>query len=124
MAIGKRIVERLKQIGWSRNQLMEAVDGLTPQALSNLINRDSRRSEWDEAIASALGVSVIWLVYGRDDAYPAADVRVLNAREPLPDPLDRLLAVAQAMSRDGQLVLLGRAEEMARNYRGQSKTAS
>lgn len=123
MAIGKRIDARLQAVGWTRAQLMEKVFGLTPQALSNLIKRDSKRSEWDEAIAEALGVSVMWLVYGREENYQGGEVRILTAREPLPEPINRLVAVAQSMTRDGQLVLLGRAEEMARDHGAKAKTA-
>lgn len=67
MNLGKRIEARLSDLRWSRNQLLEKVTELTPQALSNLITRDSRRSEWDEKIAEALGVSVLWLVYGHEE---------------------------------------------------------
>lgn len=81
MAIGSRIVERLTELHWERNDLMEKVDGLTPQALHNLIKRDSKRSEWDEAIAEAMGVTVLWLVYGKDTAYREGNVTVLTAAE-------------------------------------------
>jgi len=54
MAIGKRISERLKELHWKRNDLLAKIPSLTPQALSNLIRRDSVRSEWDEKIAEAL----------------------------------------------------------------------
>lgn len=67
MNLGKRIEARLNELNWTRNQLLEKVTELSAQALSNLIVRDSRRSEWDEQIAKALGVSVLWLVYGYDD---------------------------------------------------------
>jgi hypothetical protein len=66
MNIGKRIEQRLLDLHWERNDLLSRVPDLSAQALSNLIRRDSKRSEWDEVIAAALGVSVLWLVYGRD----------------------------------------------------------
>lgn len=66
MNIGSRIQHRLQELHWERRDLLERVPDLTPQALSNLIKRDSKRSEWDEANAAALGVSVLWLVYGKD----------------------------------------------------------
>ena len=122
MAIGKRIAQRLEALGWSRSQLMDAVDGLTPQALSNLITRDSKRSEWDEAIAQALGVSVMWLVYGRDDAYSHGSATVIEAQEASP-ALRRLIAAASRLTRDDQLVLVGRAEEMAAQAVAARKTA-
>jgi hypothetical protein len=65
MNMGKRIQQRLNELHWSRKDLLCRVPDLTAQALSNLIVRDSKRSEWDEIIAEALGVTVLWLVYGK-----------------------------------------------------------
>lgn len=65
MNLGKRIEKTLGDLRLERKDLLARVPDLTPQALSNLICRDSKRSEWDEAIAKALGVSVLWLVYGK-----------------------------------------------------------
>lgn len=84
MNIGSRIQHRLQELHWERRDLLERVPDLTPQALSNLIKRDSKRSEWDEAIAAALGVSVLWLVYGKDgdgtsSAHNAAQPRAIYA---------------------------------------------
>lgn len=84
MNIGSRIQHRLRELHWERRNLLERVPDLTPQALSNLIKRDSKRSEWDEAIAAALGVSVLWLVYGKDGdgtspAHSAAQPRATYA---------------------------------------------
>jgi hypothetical protein len=64
MNMGKRIEQRLQELQWKRSDLLSRVPDLTVQALSNLIRRDSVRSEWDVRIAEALGVSVMWLVYG------------------------------------------------------------
>lgn len=72
MNIGKRIELKLSDLKWERKQLLEAVPDLTPQALSNLIRRDSKRSEWDIEIAKALRVSLLWLVYGVDDDAPVS----------------------------------------------------
>ncbi len=69
MNIGKRIEKRLADLSWERKKLLDALPDLSPQALSNLIVRDSKRSEWDVQIANALGVSVLWLVYGDDAKY-------------------------------------------------------
>ncbi len=66
MNIGGRIEQRLRELGWSRKDLLDRVPDLSAQALSNLILRDSKRSEWDKAIADALGKSVMWLVYGEE----------------------------------------------------------
>lgn len=83
MNLGKRIEHRLKELGWERKALYDAIPELTPQALSNLIKRDSKRSEWDTQIAHALHVSVLWLVYGDETPYrnsgPASE---LQANEP------------------------------------------
>lgn len=73
MGIGSRIKSRLDELGWERKHLYDALPDLTAQALSNLIVRDSARSEWDERIATALGVSVLWLVYGRETEYAKND---------------------------------------------------
>lgn len=67
MNMGKRIESKLSTLGWKRQDLLSRVPDLTAQALSNLIRRDSKRSEWDEAIANALGVSILWLVYGKNE---------------------------------------------------------
>lgn len=86
MNIGGRIVKRLNELNWERKDLLERVPDLTSQALFNLIKRDSVRSEWDERIAAALGVSVLWLVYGRDVEYsqkPSANHQ--TAAEPSPN---------------------------------------
>lgn len=75
MNMGKRIAKRLEDLGWERKQLLSRVPDLSPQSLSNLIRRDSKRSEWDEKIAAALGVSVQWLTHGHEEhiaAEPAA----------------------------------------------------
>ena len=72
MAIGQRIVSRLSELGWDRKNLFEKLPDLSQQALSNLIRRDSKRSEWDEEIAKALGVSVLWLVYGIESSTGSA----------------------------------------------------
>ena len=64
MNLGKRIDKRLNDLKWERKKLFDALPDLSPQALSNLIVRDSKRSEWDVQIADVLGVSVMWLVYG------------------------------------------------------------
>lgn len=97
---------------------MAKLPSLTPQALSNLIRRDSKRSEWDEALAEALGVSVMWLVYGKDIAYSRAKVQDLPVKEPEahPEPIAKILAALKGVSKEGQLIALGRIEELARTY--------
>lgn len=65
MNLGKRIEQKLKELGWERKDLMDKVPELSTSNLSALIKRDSKRSELDEKIAEALGVSLLWLVYGR-----------------------------------------------------------
>lgn len=86
MNIGGRIVKRLEELKWERKDLLDRVPDLTSQALFNLIKRDSVRSEWDERIAAALGVSVLWLVYGRDVDYSGKPlVNHQIAAEPSPN---------------------------------------
>lgn len=97
---------------------MAKIPSLTPQALSNLIVRDSKRSEWDEEIADALGVSVTWLVYGKEPGYGKTTVRDLPAREPDPTPpsIAKAIELLKATSNEGQLIALGRLEEVALRY--------
>jgi hypothetical protein len=118
MAIGSRILERLTALNWKRNDLLARVPDLTPQALSNLIRRDSVRSEWDEAIATALGVSVLWLVYGQADYIASGNITQMQTREPAPPPfpLDQIISAANNLSREGQLIAVGRLQEMAAQY--------
>jgi hypothetical protein len=111
-------------MGWDRSDLMDRIPSLTPQALSNLIRRDSKRSEWDTEIAAALGVSVLWLVYGIDAEYAKHDTTVLTLREADAGPLNRLMQTAATLPRDDLLILIGRAEEMATRAKSQRKTAS
>lgn len=114
MAIGQRIKKRLEDLGWERRDLMERVPDLTPQALSNLINRDSVRSEWDMPIAEALGVSVLWLVYGIEEKYSTqAKVSDFPAREPA---VDELLAAARNLSTEGIRELVGQARLLAKYH--------
>lgn len=126
MALGKRIQERLDQLGWDRKVLLEKVDGLTPQALSNLIVRDSKRSEWDEKIAEALGLSVLELVYGKSPGqYKTTASARLEAREPepLPDTIKQIVKHAERMTQQAQWELLGMAKALEHqhpNVRGQS----
>lgn len=106
--IGGRILQRLEELNWERKDLLAKIPDLTPQALSNLIRRDSKRSEWDEIVATALGVHVMWLVYGtviidaqpkrdsahsgheidqsllpsKDDKYPSVNIQRHQAQEP------------------------------------------
>lgn len=126
MALGKRIQARLDQLGWDRKLLLEKVDGLTPQALSNLIVRDSKRSEWDEKIADALGISVLELVYGRTPHYyPATSTAHPEVREPnpLPDPIKEIVEHAERMTKQAQWELLGMAKALEHqhpNARGQN----
>lgn len=114
MAIGKRIEQRLDALEWKRRDLMERVPELTPQALANLINRDSVRSEWDLRIAEALGVSVLWLVYGIEHNYAsvgtAPNVTALEVREPA---LQELIEVAGRLSERGVYELIGMARTLS-----------
>lgn len=111
MNIGGRILERLKFLGWERKDLLERVPNLTPQSLSNLIVRDSVRSEYDVAIAEALGVSVMWLVYGVADYSPAI-IRPITIESPSKDELD-LLNIYRGLDDISKGKLLERAQVIA-----------
>lgn len=114
MALGKRIEQRLEALGWQRRDLLEKLPDLSPQALSNLITRDSVRSEWDLQIAKALDVSVLWLVYGIEQDYPsvasAPNVTALNVQEPA---LMELMGIAGQLSERGIYELIGAARTLA-----------
>lgn len=115
MAIGKTILKRLTELGWERKDLLDRVDGLTPQALSNLIRRDSKRSEWDEKIAAALQMSVMELVYGvARITYetPPANLRV-NQQTAQSEPVRQLVELAEKLSQQSQWELLGMAKLLA-----------
>lgn len=116
MAIGKRIEKRLSDLGWERKDLLDKVEGLTPQALSNLIRRDSKRSEWDEAIAAALDMTVMELVYGKPPIYqPAARVSVTEP-EPVSKVITEIISHANKMNQQGQWELLGQARLLERMH--------
>ena len=115
MAIGKQIEKRLEELCWQRKNLLDRVEGLTDQALSNLIRRDSRRSEWDVKIAEALGVSVNWLIYGTDKApmkamesegrydigmTPEEDLVLRSFRRASPDAQAAMVAWARTIAPD------------------------
>lgn len=61
MAMGARIAERLAELRWQQVDLLARVPDLEPGTLSALIRRDSKKSEFSEAIAEALGVNHRWL---------------------------------------------------------------
>jgi len=65
MALGKRIEEELARQGWKQADLANKVPGLSQQAISNLITRDSATSEFAIRIADAFGVSIRWLLDGK-----------------------------------------------------------
>lgn len=65
MNIGSRIEKRLRELGWQQVDLLQRVPDLRAGTLSAIIQRDSVRSVYSEAIAEALGVTHAWLVTGR-----------------------------------------------------------
>lgn len=104
MNIGRRIEQRLKDLGWERKDLLDRVPELSPQALSNLIRRDSKRSEWDELIAGALGMSVLELVYGksRQAEFSINEPRISKYSSKLTDDEALLIRAFRAASADAQ----------------------
>jgi SOS-response transcriptional repressor LexA len=69
MALGARIAEALKAKEKSQAWLAREA-GVDEATVSALITRDSRRSEHAPAIASALGVSLNWLLSGHGSPDP------------------------------------------------------
>lgn len=116
MAIGKRIEKRLTDLGWERKDLLDRVEGLTPQALSNLIRRDSKRSEWDEAIAAALDMDVMELVYGKPSMYHHATRLSVAEPEPVSKVIAEIISHANKMNQQGQWELLGQARLLERMH--------
>lgn len=70
MNMGKRIAQRLRELGWKQTHLLDKVPDLSPGTLSAIILRDSKRSEFVSQIASALGVTVNWLQDGVEPKEP------------------------------------------------------
>lgn len=64
MNMGARIKALLQERGWKQSQLLERVPEMDAKALSALIKRDSRFSEYALGIAQALGVSLDYLIFG------------------------------------------------------------
>lgn len=60
--MGGRIKERLDELRWKQRDLLARVPDLDPGTLSALITRDSKKSDYSEAIAEALGVNHRWLL--------------------------------------------------------------
>jgi hypothetical protein len=126
MAIGKRIEQRLEALEWKQRDLIERVEGLTPQALWNLIKRDSVRSEWDVEIAKALQCSVMWLVYGVEDApyqidaTPSQVPSIARAR----DAADEIAELVRTMTLKGQWITLGEVRQLAKQYQAQAANST
>lgn len=109
MNLGKRIEARLAELKWSRNQLLDRVPELSAQALSNLIRRDSRRSEWDEQIAKALGVTVLWLVYGYEDQVRVEEKAAVYDFQPA--PIKAVVEIMNKLEPERQNEVIAFAEE-------------
>jgi transcriptional regulator with XRE-family HTH domain len=133
MAIGQRIQERLDQLGWKQKDLADASaqhteKPLSIQTISNLIRRDSKRSEQDEIIAKTLGVDLFWLVYGRRDtstqyaAPPKTNITPLHTSEPtlIYGAIGELVEAAKMLNENGVRELIGQAR-MLKNIHPRSK---
>jgi len=117
MNMGRRIADRLGELGWKQRDLLDRVPDLTPQALSNLITRDSKRSEWDLAIAHALGCSVLWIVYGDPPSY-GKSASILSMPE---SDIAEVARLMRTMSADGRRSMLRMAKAMAIDHEEPSK---
>lgn len=123
MNIGKRIEERLKSLNWERRDLLDRVDGLTAQALSNLIRRDSKRSEWDEAIANALGIDVLWLVYGKagNALRQMPEIYEITPKSKRQKLTEEISTALEKINEDGLIFALGSIEAVVQRYPRETK---
>lgn len=115
MNMGKRVAERLKELGWLQKELLERVPELEAGNLSAMIKRDGVRSKWSEQIAAALGVRHAWLTSGTppkevSDTNPAAVAAesTVSDLDDAPRPARRVPIVGTArMGNDGYYEELG-----------------
>lgn len=128
MNMGRRIADRLSALGWKQRDLLDKVPDLTPQGLSNLIARDSKRSEFDLAIAEALGESVLWLVYGIGDERSLEGLagngkHTLLVRPMPPDPpsISEAVRLMRATDATGRAMALGAIKGALAGYRPSPK---
>lgn len=119
MNLGKRIEKRLNELGWERGELLNRVPDLSPQNLSNLIRRDSKRSEFDRKIADALGVTLDWLVFGDNPvgeipATQSAEIRQHPAAyQPYPAAVMQVIDIMLKLDEAGMQQILGMAKAIA-----------
>lgn len=89
MNMGARIKGLLTERGWKQADLLERVPEMDAGALSAIIKRDSRFSEYALGISRAFGVSLDFLIFGIEErpasaAAPAVEAgggSLLNAEE-------------------------------------------
>lgn len=67
--MGKRILDRLNELGWKQTDLCARVPELEPQALNILIKRDSKTSKFAPQIAEAIGYELQFLLTGEGEKY-------------------------------------------------------
>jgi hypothetical protein len=121
MAIGKRIEARLKELSLERKDLLARVPGLSAQALSKLILRDSKRSELDVQIAEALDMSVLELVYGARPVVSEPQPKPYRV-EPANDAERLLLAAFRRASEDARSAMLAWARSILPNWHNSTST--
>jgi hypothetical protein len=126
MNIGGRILIRLGELGWERSDLLAKLPELSPQNLSQLIVRDSKRSEWDEAIAKALGVHVMWLVYGKEEGPPEipdaqSKITKLGFKSEKERLIDEMMGLMNATDEIGCVAMLSAAREALRHRPARSR---
>ena len=71
MNLGKRIEQRLRELGWRQVDLLDRVPEMGAGTLNATIKRDAKKSDFAAAIAKALRVRLEWLQTGAD---PKEDV--------------------------------------------------
>lgn len=123
MNLGKRIELRLKDLEKDRSYLFDLVPDLSPQRLSALISRDSKRCELDVQIAKALRVRLEWLNNGdlpmevMEDAI--SDIPSTVTLKP-PSKRDvRIASIIEFLNQtdmEGLVLVLDKAEEACKKY--------
>lgn len=86
-SISQRIKTAMARADMKQKDLV-AASGLAQNYVTNALKRDQRRMDADIAarFAAALGVSVAWLLTGREDGYEVPELKPLAVREPTPTP--------------------------------------
>lgn len=103
MNMGARIKGLLAERGWKQADLLERVPEMDAGALSAIINRDSRFSEYALGISKAFGVSLDYLIFGIEDQPAKTVTQVTDSTAPLnTDDVCELLTLYGACDEAGR----------------------